>query len=133
VNSFLFPIYKHKIKKTKTYKYVYNGKNRITTNNLLIFYRENQENTRYFGVSITRKVGNSVVRSRIKRILLEALKGTGYHFPNGYSYVFVVKIQQKIASLKELIQEQIIIANKVMERLENQTSKNQILIKSAIL
>ena len=119
MNSLLFPIYQHKIKKKKTYKYVYSGKNRISTSNLLIFYRENNQNATYFGTVITRKVGNSVKRSRIKRVIVEALKRTGFNFPYGYSYVFVVKVQQTIAELQQLIEEQNMIAQKIRLRIQN--------------
>ena len=86
-----FPIYNHKIKTSGQYKFVYSSKNKIYHNNFAVYYRLNNQNKPFFGISISCKVGNSVVRHKIKRWFFESLKIYGYDFSPHYNYVFVVK------------------------------------------
>jgi ribonuclease P protein component len=92
----MFPIYDHKIKTSAQYKFVYNGQ-KIYTNNFNIFFRNNNQNQPYFGISVSKKVGNSVIRHQIKRWIFENLKIHGPEYPSNYNVVFMVKktLQEK--------------------------------------
>jgi ribonuclease P protein component len=89
-NCFMFPIYNRKITTSAQYKFVYNG-HKIYTNHFNIFFRFNNQNYNYFGISISKKVGNSVVRHRLKRWILENLKIHGIQYPSSYNVVFMAK------------------------------------------
>jgi ribonuclease P protein component len=86
-----FSIYNHKIKTNPQYKYVYSSKNKIYHENFTIYYRNNNQTQPFFGISISCKIGNSVVRHKIKRWFFESLKIHGNDFFFHYNYVFVVK------------------------------------------
>ena len=86
----MFPIYDHKITTSAQYKFVYNGQ-KVYTNHFNLFFRCNNQNQPYFGISVSKKVGNSVERHQIKRWIFENLKIYGIHYPSNYNMVFMVK------------------------------------------
>ena len=61
--------------------------------------RSNQEfkkGTKRLGVSVSKKVGNSIVRHRLARLIREAFRLSTDCIPDGYDYVVVAR-----ASLKD--------------------------------
>ena len=44
-----------------------------------------------FGITVTRKIGNAVVRNRIRRRLREAVRAAGGHAKDGTDYVLVAR------------------------------------------
>jgi len=58
---------------------------------LVMYVRNNGESFNRVGVSISKKVGNSVVRHRIKRLVKEAFRRSEDMFNSGLDIVFVAK------------------------------------------
>ena len=113
----IFNIYNHKITKTTQYKYVYKSKTKIINENFIVFFRNNNQNFPYFGISISGKVGNSVHRHLIKRWILEGLKITGNEFPNNYNVVFVVKNNHNLKSFKDVLDNQYSISSQIKKKI----------------
>ena len=86
----------YKLRKNAEFRLVYK-KGKSYANNLLVLYvfpnkkNKDDNNIPYnkLGISVSKKVGNSVVRSRSKRLIYEAYR-LNYHKP-GYDYVFVAR------------------------------------------
>jgi ribonuclease P protein component len=62
----------------------------------LVFYRfpreeEGDAEAVRLGVSVSRKVGGSVTRNRVKRVLREAFWGLGDRLPGGHDFVLVAR------------------------------------------
>ena len=77
--------------KNQQFKSVYeNGK--AFGNRLLVMYvLKNDEDYNRIGISVSKKVGNSVVRHRIKRLIKESLRLGGNLFNNGLDIDSAVK------------------------------------------
>ena len=90
----------YKLRKNTEFRLVYR-RGKSYANKLLVLYvfnnkkNINEENLHYnkVGISVSKKVGNSVVRSRSKRLILESyrLKQDNIN-KKGYDFVFVAKV-----------------------------------------
>ncbi|KYH28033.1 MULTISPECIES: ribonuclease P protein component [Clostridium] len=84
---------KYKIRKNVEFRRVYR-KGKSYSNSLLVLYvfknNMNLDTTRV-GISVSKKVGNSVVRSRVKRLISESYRLNRKNLKNGYDLVFVAR------------------------------------------
>lgn len=79
------------IKKNEEFRYVYqNGKS--YANKYLVMYicKNNREESR-LGISVSKKVGNSVVRHRLARLIRESCRLNREKFHSGWDIVIVVR------------------------------------------
>ena len=61
-----------------------------------MYISENGTDTKRLGVSVSKKVGNSIVRHRLASLIREAFRLSTACIPDGYDYVVVAR-----ASLKD--------------------------------
>ena len=78
------------LKKPVDFKEAYNKGMSFSCKELVIFKKENELNYNRLGVSISKKVGNSVVRHRIKRLIKEIMRLKD-SIKSGYDIVFIVR------------------------------------------
>lgn len=78
-----------KIRKSYEFSRIYKFGKKLSGRYILIF--ENKSDTMKFGVVASKKVGNSVYRSRAKRLLREAIRLNMNLFRNNREYVLVAK------------------------------------------
>ncbi len=64
----------NRLKKRKEFNYIYKKGTVIYSNNFLIHYVRAFKPYPQIGISVSKSVGNSVVRSRVKRIISEACR-----------------------------------------------------------
>ncbi|MFU0824537.1 ribonuclease P protein component [Clostridium sp.] len=84
---------KYKIRKNVEFRRVYR-RGKSYSNSLLVLYvfRNNMNlDTTRVGISVSKKVGNSVVRSRVKRLISESYRLNRENLKNGYDLVFVAR------------------------------------------
>ncbi|MBE6155588.1 MAG: ribonuclease P protein component [Firmicutes bacterium] len=75
-----------------------------------IFFMESSENNKKFGVAVSKRLGNAVIRNRLKRQTRELLDKTKILFKNNGNYIIIVKekclkerFSVKLAALEQLI------------------------------
>ena len=85
------------LKKNKDFQTVYhNGKS--YANKYLVMYvlkNENKENRNRIGISVSKKVGNSIVRHHLTRLVRESSRISEVNFQSGYDIVIVVRVNAK--------------------------------------
>lgn len=64
----------NRLKKDKEFNYIYKKGKYINSPNFTVYYVDTMLKFPKFGVSVNKKVGNSVVRSRTKRIMNEVIR-----------------------------------------------------------
>ena len=80
-----------RLRKNAQFSEVYRTHNSFADKFLIMYVRNNGETYNRVGVSISKKVGNSVVRHRIKRLVKEAFRNSEHMFNSGLDIVFVAK------------------------------------------
>ena len=59
------------LRSNQEFKKVYNNKKSFANKNLIMYISENGTDTKRLGVSVSKKVGNSIVRHRLARLIRE--------------------------------------------------------------
>ena len=62
---------------------------------LVLYILENGTDEKRLGISVSKKIGNSVVRSRVKRIIKEAWRMQEPYLADGYDYVWIARASAK--------------------------------------
>ena len=71
-------------------------------NRFLIMYIVKKDASKRIGISVSKKVGNSVVRHRIKRLIKEAYRLNYDKVPLGYDIVVIARNTAKDRTYKEI-------------------------------
>ena len=90
------------LKKNYQFRFVYNRGKSIANRLLVMYVVRNGANGNRFGISVSKKVGNSVVRSRITRLLRESYRLSESKFLAGYDIVVIARASAKEATYKEV-------------------------------
>ena len=67
----------------------------------VMYVRENGESFNRVGVSVSKKIGNSVVRHRVKRLVKEAFRNSENMFNSGLDIVFVARKNAALMSYSD--------------------------------
>ena len=82
-----------KLRKNSEFRAVYR-KGRSFSNSILVLYvfknYKNKDINR-LGISVSKKVGSSVVRNRVKRLIRESYRLNKYRFRTGYDFIFIAR------------------------------------------
>ena len=90
------------LKKNYQFRFVYNRGKSIANRLLGMYVVRNGTDGNRFGISVSKKVGNSVVRSRITRLLRESYRLSESKFLAGYDIVVIARASAKEATYREV-------------------------------
>lgn len=79
------------IKSNEDFRKVYSNKNSRANKLLVMYILKNDLNCTRFGISVSKKVGNSVVRHRLTRLIRESIRLNTDLFESGYDVVIVAR------------------------------------------
>ena len=90
------------LRKNRQFQEVYKtGKSRA--NKYLVMYvSENHQEKNYLGISVSKKVGNSVVRHRVKRLVKESYRLHEDIFNSGLNIVITARAQSASITFQEM-------------------------------
>ena len=74
---------------------------RVVTENFIIYGRKRRRRIARVGITVSKKVGNAVVRNRVKRLVRETFRMTRDVLPPDLDFVLVARRQRPIKTLEE--------------------------------
>jgi len=82
------------LKKNESFQAVFNDENRKSFGNkyLVLYVSENNQDFNRLGITVSKKVGNSVVRHRLKRLIKESYRLHEDMFNSGLDIVIVARV-----------------------------------------
>ena len=78
--------------KNKDFQIVYKKGNSNANKYLIMYVLENNEKENRLGISVSKKVGNSIVRHRITRLIKESYRLNSNKFKLGYDIVIIARL-----------------------------------------
>ena len=94
--------YSESLKKNWDFLKVYKNGTSKSNRYLVMYLLENKEHKNRLGISVSKKVGNSVVRHRITRIIREVYRLNEEFFKIGYDIVLIARNPIKGRSYREI-------------------------------
>lgn len=92
----------NRLRKNMEFKKVYKSGKNYWNRNLILYVRENGLEESRIGISITKKVGNAVIRNKIKRRIREVNRDNLINIKKGYDIVIIPKKNAVDLSFKDL-------------------------------
>ena len=83
------------LKKNKDFQTVYKRGRSLANSYLVMYILKNETDRNRIGISVSKKVGNSVVRHRLTRLLRERYRLSEENFQRGYDIVVIVRTGAK--------------------------------------
>ncbi len=91
------------LKKNREFRRVYQQGKSTANRNLVLYYLPNNLNELRTGITVSKKVGKSVVRNLVKRRIRESLRELAPLMPEGYDLVWIARTSCHEADYKTII------------------------------
>ena len=93
---------KNSLKKNEDFKKVFDEKQSCANKCLVLYYKENGLDSNRLGIQVSKKVGNSVVRHRLTRLIRESYRLNEKKFKHGLDLVVIARSDAKSKTYKEI-------------------------------
>ena len=90
------------LKKNQDFKKVYSYGKSCANRYLVMYILNNDTSGNRLGISVSKKVGNSVVRHRVTRLIREVYRLNEKSFSRGLDIVVIARVTAKNAGYKEI-------------------------------
>ena len=94
--------YSESLKKYSDFGLVYKEGRSLANKYLVMYVRENGLEKNRLGISVSKKVGNSVVRHRVTRLIRESIRLNLEQFEKGFDIVIVARSTAKSRKFFEI-------------------------------
>ncbi len=94
-------LFSESLKKNYQFRTVYKKGKSLANRNLVMYTYKNNLKINRVGISVSKKVGNSVVRSRTTRLIRESYRLIEEKLDNGYDVVIIARSNMKGLTFKE--------------------------------
>ncbi|MEG2338059.1 MAG: ribonuclease P protein component [Clostridium sp.] len=80
-----------KIKRNSHFRYIYNRGKSLSNDTLVLYRIKNNKPVSRLGISVSKKVGNSVVRNKVKRLIRECYRVNRGSYKTGFDFIFIAR------------------------------------------
>ena len=123
----------YRLKKNFEFKIIYRRGKSLANNLLVMYILRNKKNKdknlniyNKLGVSVSKKVGNSVVRSRSKRLISESFRLNDDFITKGYDFIFIARNPIKDKNFVDVEKSMINLLKKAGLYIKNEENNNKI-------
>lgn len=95
-------LYSESLKKNKDFQIVYHSGKSYANKYLVMYVRKNDMCRNRLGISVSKKVGNSVVRHHLTRLVRESYRLQEEHFLCGYDIITVVRVNARNSTFADI-------------------------------
>ena len=95
--------YSESLKKNKDFQYIYRKGKSYANKYLVMYVLENGTGQNRLGISVSKKVGNSIVRHRLTRLIRESYRLQEERFRCGLDIIVIARIGAKEKGYKEIV------------------------------
>ena len=90
------------LKNSREFSQVFNHKKSLANRLLVMYIYPNGLDHNRIGISVSKKVGNSVVRHRVKRLIRESYRMNRHNIKEGFDIVIIARNSAKGSSFSEM-------------------------------
>lgn len=90
------------LKKNYQFRYVYNRGKSIANRHLVLYFVKNGTQANRLGISVSKKVGKSVVRSHVTRLIRESYRLMEDELKLGYDFAVIARVSAASAGYHEI-------------------------------
>lgn len=90
------------LKKNHEFQYVYKRGKSFANKYLIMYQMENGRGHNRIGISVSKKVGNSIVRHRVTRLIRESYRLQEGRFQCGYDIIIIARASAKGRTYQEI-------------------------------
>ena len=94
--------YSESLKKNRDFQHIYRNGTSYANKYLVMYVLKNQTLKNRLGISVSKKVGNSIVRHRITRLVRESYRLNEESFRCGYDLVVIARAGAKGRTYQEI-------------------------------
>lgn len=88
-------LFTESLKKRRDFQIVYKTGKSVANRYLVMYKRKNDTDRNRLGISVSKKVGNSVIRHRVTRLIRESYRLNEEKFQQGYDLIVVARAGAK--------------------------------------
>ena len=99
------------LKKNKDFKFVYDHGKSYANRYLVMYVLKNNSDKNRIGIQVSKKVGNSVIRHRVKRLIKESYRLHEEMFNSGLDIVVIARVSAKDADYNKIESALLHVAN----------------------
>lgn len=90
------------LKKNVQFRYVYNKGKSIANRFLVVYMLKNGKDFNRLGISVSKKVGNSVIRSRVTRLIRESYRLKENEIKAGWDIIVIARANSSNAKYNDI-------------------------------
>ena len=94
---------RNSLKDSASFQKVYHNGKSYANKNLVMYVLSNGSDQNRVGISVSKKVGNSVIRHRVTRYLRESFRAEEKYLKSGYDIVIVARVGAGEKNYREIL------------------------------